>query len=95
MGGFQKANQILSCNVEPLVDWPTTKKRLIKDGKKYGFSLVIQKSDVDRSPQRHLIGEDPYGDNRKRKSIFFALLLKLNFGVPGRLTTCHYMKKSR
>ncbi len=34
-----------------------------------------------------LIGEDPYEDNLKRKSIFFAVLLKLNFGVPGRSTT--------
>ena len=33
-----------------------------------------------------LIGEDPYEDNLKRKSIFFAVLLKLNFGVPGRST---------
>ena len=33
-----------------------------------------------------LIGEDPYEDNLKRKSVFFAGLLKLNFGVPGRST---------
>ncbi len=38
-----------------------------------------------------LIGEDPYEDNVKRKSIFFAVLLKLNFGVPGRSTNVEYM----
>ncbi len=49
--------------------------------------MAPPKLDIDRSPQSHfLIGEDPYENNLKRKSIFFAVLLKLNFGVPGRST---------
>ncbi len=42
--------------------------------------------DIDRSPKHHFfIGEDLYED-LKRKSIFFAMLSKLNFGVPGQST---------
>ena len=49
--------------------------------------MAARKLDIARSPRGHfLIGEDPYEDNLKRKSIFFAMLLKLNFGVPGRWT---------
>ncbi len=38
-----------------------------------------------------------YEDNLKRKLIFFAVLLKLNFGVPGRSTTMgdHHSKHTR
>ncbi len=41
---------------------------------------------IDRHNVTFLNGEDPYEDNLKRKSIFFAVLLKLNFWVPGRST---------
>ena len=48
--------------------------------------MAAPKLDIDHHNVTFLIGEDPYEDNLKRKSIFFAVLLQLNFGVPGRST---------
>ncbi len=48
---------------------------------------------IDHYNVTFLIGEDPYEDNLKRKSIFFAVLLKLNFGLPGRSTITKYLQR--
>ncbi len=45
---------------------------------------------IDHHNITFLIGGDPYEDNLKRKSIFFAVLLKFNFVVPGRSTINSY-----
>ncbi len=48
---------------------------------------------IDHHNVTFLIGEDPYEDNLKRKYIIFAVLLNLNFGVPGRWTILHHTYK--